>query len=145
MATVRFFGVCGTPVGSSWGVKLSLIEPDKLRQVVTKKLGLIRPSIDSTSLRLEIYRVENPDRDRDLLVLELRVPMVQSSTPYYTGGNEAFIRLDGIKRKLVGTKLTEWILRRISNDRTLRQRNWWRFINLQDSNNQVPPVNQLAI
>lgn len=96
------------------GVKLTFEERDQLRQTVTNKLGNIRPSIDPTAYRLELHSVDHPEGITDLIVVELVVPKVKASTPYFTGGNEAFVRLDGVKRKLVGPELSEWILRRVS-------------------------------
>jgi hypothetical protein len=97
------------------GVKLTADERDRLRQVVTNKLCSIRPSIDPTSYRLEIHPVEHPMGESELVVVELVVPNVRASSPYFTGGNEAFVRLDGVKRKLAGPELVEWIVRRMSN------------------------------
>jgi DNA modification methylase len=97
------------------GVKLTWEERDRLRQIVTNKLVAIRPHIDPTAYRLEVHPVEHPDRTTDLVVVELVVPRVKATMPYFTGGNDAFVRLDGVKRKLVGPELSEWILRRVSS------------------------------
>lgn len=97
------------------GAKLSFDERDRLRQSITSKLGAIRPAIDPTAFRLDIHLVENSGDAADLVVVELVVPRVRTSGPYYAGGVDAFVRLDGVTRKLAGPELTDWIVRRVSN------------------------------
>jgi hypothetical protein len=97
------------------GVQLDGQDRDRLRRTVTNKLGAIRPAIDPTLYRLDIHPVSHPSGGKDLFVVELVIPQVRNTQPYFTCGNESFIRLDGVKRKLAGPELTEWIIRRISN------------------------------
>jgi hypothetical protein len=97
------------------GVQLDSQDRDRLRRTVTNKLGAIRPAIDPTLYRLEIHPLNHPSGTKDLFLVELVIPRVRNTQPYYTGGNESYIRLDGVKRKLAGPELTEWIIRRISN------------------------------
>lgn len=97
------------------GVNLTFDDRDRLRQSVTSKLGAIRPAIDPTSFRFELHPIENTEGVTDLVVVELVVPRVKVSTPYFAGGVDAFVRLDGVTRKLAGPELCEWIVRRISN------------------------------
>ena len=97
------------------GVKLTFEERDRLRQAITSKLGAIRPAVDPTSFRVELHPIEHPKGESDLVVIELVVPRVKTSNPYYAGGTTAYVRLDGVTRKLVGPELTEWIVRRMSN------------------------------
>lgn len=97
------------------GVQLTFEERDRLRQSVTSKLGAIRPAIDPTAFRFELHPIEQPESSPDLVVVELVVPKVKVSTPYFAGGVDAFVRLDGVTRKLAGPELSEWIVRRMSN------------------------------
>ncbi|WP_395741164.1 DNA methyltransferase [Prosthecobacter sp.] len=97
------------------GTKLTFDARDRLRQNITSKLGAIRPAIDPTAFRLEIHLVEDPGGETDLVVVELFVPLIKSSAPYFAGGVDAFVRLDGVTRKLAGPELYEWIVRRMSN------------------------------
>jgi hypothetical protein len=109
-----FWGVRGTD-RIVVGVQLTFDERDRLRQSVTSKLGAIRPAIDPTSFRFELHPIENTEGATDLVVVELVVPRVKVSTPYFAGGVDAFVRLDGVTRKLAGPELSEWIVRRMSN------------------------------
>jgi hypothetical protein len=96
------------------GVKIDSQDRNRLRQIVTNKLAAIRPAIDPTAYRLEIHAIEGQTKN-DLVVVELVIPTVRVSQPYFTGGNEAFVRVEGVKRKLAGPELTEWIVRRMEN------------------------------
>ncbi len=109
-----FWGVRGTD-RVVVGAKLSYDERDRLRQSITCKLSAIRPAMDPTAFRLEIHSVENTGDSGELVVVELVVPQVKVSAPFFAGGVDAFVRLDGVTRKLTGPELTEWIVRRMSN------------------------------
>lgn len=98
------------------GLKLTAEERNRLRQLATAKLAAIQPSLDPTAYRLEIHPVQHPTGIPDVVVVELVVPRVRTTDPFYTGGNEVFVRVDGAKRKLVGPALTDWIRRRLSAD-----------------------------
>jgi hypothetical protein len=106
------------------GVQLSYPERDKLRQLVTGQLNAIQPPIDPTQYRIELHCVHDNDSSSlpDLYVVEVVVPRVKSWKPYYTGGNEAFVMVDGVKKKLAGPALTEWILRRDRQRRSQESR-----------------------
>jgi hypothetical protein len=51
----------------------------------------------------------------DICIVELVVPLSKSAGPYFTGGGEAWIKLDGSRQKLKGPALTEFIKHRIKN------------------------------
>ena len=63
--------------------------------------------------RVEIHPVESNTDQLDLFVVELTVPRTDSGDLYFTGGNETFVRVDGVKRKLTGPQLVDWIRRRM--------------------------------
>lgn len=98
------------------GVQLSYEQRDRVRREVVSKLKEIKPSIDPSQYRITLHRVvEGGSYKDDLFVVEVCVPSVPNSEPYYTGGNECFVRLDGVKKKLSGPELTDWIRRRITH------------------------------
>lgn len=97
------------------GVALSDGDRDRLRRDVMAKLGEIQPQIDPSQFRLEIHKLEGGDENR--FVIELSVPPGAPSTPYYTSSHQCFVRLEGVKRKLTGPQLTDWIQRRILQTR----------------------------
>lgn len=94
------------------GVALPPGESDRLRQAILAKLHGIQPEIDPTRFRLEIHRIQNAPAGSDLVVVELVVPRVDHTDPFYTSGGEVFVRLDGAKKKLTGPQLTAWIKHR---------------------------------
>jgi hypothetical protein len=100
------------------GVRIAAEERNLLRQKVSGKLHAIQPQIDPVQYRLEIHPVEKANTDQetgelDLFVVELVVPRTSSQELYFTGGNEAFVRVDGVKKKLTGPQLVDWIRRRM--------------------------------
>lgn len=99
------------------GVRLSYGERDRLRRVVSEKLNSIQPKIDPTQYRIELHKVYDVDGKAipDIWVVELRVPHPIFPGPYFTGSNELFAKVDGIKLKLEGPRLVEWIMRRQRN------------------------------
>ena len=92
------------------GVHLGEADRDRLRRDVTSKLAEIQPQIDPTRFKLELYPVVGGSED--LFVVELSVPAGNSPTPYFTASHTCFVRVDGVKRKLSGQQLTDWILSR---------------------------------
>jgi hypothetical protein len=55
---------------------------------------------------------EGGEAIEDICVIEVEVPYSQNKTLYFTAGNEAFVRVDGVKKKLNGPEIQDWILRR---------------------------------
>lgn len=99
--------------GKIVGVRLRQQERDRLRRDVTSKLNSIQPQIDPTLFGFELHAISEPDTDGSgLYVAELVVPAGETTDPYYTGGNEMFVRLDGVKKRLTGPQLTAWIRQR---------------------------------
>jgi len=96
------------------GVKLSYQERDKIRRDVTCKLAAIEPRIDPTQYKIGFHLVFDEDGDaiNDVYVVELIVPNCPASEPYYTGSGDAWAKCDGVKIKLKGTALTDFIRRR---------------------------------
>lgn len=91
------------------GVPLDRQQRDRLRKSVTDKLHSIQPPIDPIQFELNLHPVKFIETPGSLYVAELIVPAGESAVPYYTGSNEMFVRLDGVKRKLTGPRLTAWI------------------------------------
>jgi len=97
------------------GVHLDYQDRDRLRRDVSAKLSQIEPKIDPSKYRIEIHQV----RDEcgidvaDRFVIEIVVPAPDSPDPYYTGGGDAWVKVDGIKQKLKGIALTDFIKHRL--------------------------------
>ena len=97
------------------GVKLDFSQRDKLRLDIVGKLNEIQPKISPTQYRVTLHPIiDNGQPATDLYVVEIHVPSQASAEPFYTGGNECFVRTDGCKRKLGGPALTDWIRRKLS-------------------------------
>lgn len=100
------------------GVPLTYEHRDKLRLDVVSKLNEIQPKIDPTKYRVSLYPVIGGDNSLvpDLYVIEVYVPSQECHEPYYTGGHECFVRVDGCKKKLGGPALTDWIKQKLTNN-----------------------------
>jgi mRNA-degrading endonuclease toxin of MazEF toxin-antitoxin module len=96
------------------GVKLSGADRDDVRKAVMSKLNSIQPHLDIVSLKLTFHEVSGGAATiADLFVVELAVPRGEPTTMYFTGGDKAFVRLDGVKQKLKGPQIQQWIMARI--------------------------------
>lgn len=94
------------------GVRLGPEQRDELRKKVMGKLQTILPHIDPTRFKIELHHVEDSKVEDELFVVELVVPAILASEPFFTSGNEVFVRTDGVKQKLVGPQIVDWIRRR---------------------------------
>ena len=96
------------------GVKLNHQERDDLRKVISSKLHSIQPPIDPTAYELELHPIYNSENDiiDDLFVIAVKVPASNSLILHFTSGNEAFVKINGAKKKLTGPEIQDWIVRR---------------------------------
>lgn len=93
------------------GVELSSQQKDEIRRGITNKMDAIRPHVDIASIRIIFHPVYNKNLPvPDLYVVELSVPRGDSQRLYFTGGDEAFVRVDGVKQKLRGPAIQQWIM-----------------------------------
>lgn len=99
------------------GVPLTYVQRDKLRLDLVSKLNEIQPRIDPTKYRVSLHPVIGSDNslEADLFVIEVHVPAQECYEPYYTGGHECFVRVDGCKKKLGGPALTDWIKEKLTH------------------------------
>lgn len=94
------------------GVPLSSQQRDQLRRDVSNKIHSIQPQIDPTQYEFVLHPLDAGNATQPLFVVELKVPEVASSEPYFTSSHETYVRVDGVTRKLSGPQLTDWIKRR---------------------------------
>jgi DNA modification methylase len=101
------------------GVRLSYQERDKVRRDVSAKLNQIEPRVDPSRYRVEIHEVhdEHGQNVPDMCVVEMVVPASDSSEPYYTSGGDAWVKVDGIKQKLKGIALTDFMKHRLTKSK----------------------------
>jgi DNA modification methylase len=105
------------------GVRLSYQERDRIRRDVSSKLNQIEPRVDPSRYRIEFHEVHDEEGERvsDTYVVEMVVPVSDSLEPYYTGGGDAWVKVDGNKQKLRGIALTDFIKQRLGKATTLQQ------------------------
>jgi hypothetical protein len=93
------------------GVMLTQADRDRLKRVVFDKLNSIQPQIDPTRFQFDLQQLAT-ETNEELYVIRLAVPSGGGMDPYFTGSHEAFVRLNGINKKLTGPQLTNWIRHR---------------------------------
>jgi predicted HTH transcriptional regulator len=95
------------------GVPLNYEQRDKVRRDAHAKLSTIEPRIDPSQYRLEMHDIHDElgAKVADICIVELIVPRSNSVGPYYTGGGDAWVKVDGSKQKLKGPALTDFIVR----------------------------------
>jgi len=95
------------------GVSLTAFECDELKRVVTEKLMQIKPPIAPTMYGVKLIEVsDGTESIRDLYLLEIQVPSVQSRFLHATGRDEVYVKTDAGKRKLNAIELQLELLRR---------------------------------
>lgn len=106
-----------------WGVKndrtvsgifLNTAERDEIRRVVGEKLTSIKPPIAPTAYEVRFYPVRDDHGIlvENLYVVEMSVPRPNSTDLYFTGKDEAWVRIDGGKKRLSGPEIQQEILHR---------------------------------
>jgi hypothetical protein len=94
------------------GVSLNPEDRDQIRKGVAGKFHLIQPPVDPSCYRLDFHAIESAAEAQSLCVVEVAVVRVSAPEPFYNHKGEAFVRVEGVKQKMVGPRLTAWILRR---------------------------------
>lgn len=102
------------------GVALQPEDRDRLRKDVAAKLNGIQPQIDPTRFRLTLHSlVGGAD---NLVVVELAVPCGNARDLYFTSGHNVFVRTEGVKQKLSGPQMADWIRTRAGSHGVLGNR-----------------------
>ncbi|MDE0315968.1 MAG: putative DNA binding domain-containing protein [Candidatus Poribacteria bacterium] len=100
------------------GVKLNDGQRDRVRRIVSEKLGAIQPPLSVEDWQLEFHQVYDLQSEiiENLWVIELLVSLPQRKDVYYTGSNTLYVKTEGGKKKLSGVEVTEFIRRHFQND-----------------------------
>jgi len=95
------------------GVRLDYSQRDEIRRITDEKLSSIQPSVALSSFKItfhEVFDGNNPVKD--LYVLQVDIPQIDSRDLYFTAQNEAYLKTDGGKKKLSGPAIQQEILKR---------------------------------
>jgi len=95
------------------GVSLDAVSRDHIRKGVAARLHTIQPAIDPSQCELHFHPVTGEPAPVDLFVIELLINHQTTSHPFYNHRGEFFVRINGVKQKLAGTRLTAWIQQRL--------------------------------
>lgn len=97
------------------GVGLNAKQRDEVRRVVSEKLAQIRPEIAVSSFRVECHPVYDGQGQAiaETCVVEVAVPPGSPKVLYFTGSGDAFVKVDGAKRKLAGPQIQAEIQKRL--------------------------------
>jgi hypothetical protein len=95
------------------GVSLDSQARDKIRKEIAGRLLHIQPSLDPTQYRLDFHPVADGPQPGELFVVELSLERRKDNQPYYCHNGDLFVRMNGVKQKLTGPRLTAWIQQRL--------------------------------
>lgn len=102
-----FWGINDDGIVTS--LELTLKMKDDIRKSVSDKINVIEPQIDPTQIGVFFHKVSNTDNG---YVLEVNVPRSQSELLYFNSSGETWVRLNGSKKKLQGSALQDFIIKR---------------------------------
>ncbi|HGS7516063.1 TPA: ATP-binding protein [Klebsiella quasipneumoniae subsp. quasipneumoniae] len=102
-----FWGVNDDGIVTS--LKLTSKMKDDIRKSVSDKINVIEPPIDPTQIGVFFHKVSNSDSG---YVLEVNVPSSQSELLYFNSSGETWVRLNGSKKKIQGSALQDYIIKR---------------------------------
>lgn len=95
------------------GIVLNPSERDEIRRVVGEKLTSIKPPVAPTAYKIEFHPVRDENSIvENLYVVEMAIPRPNSTDLYFTGKDEAWVRIDGGKKRLRGPEIQQEILHR---------------------------------
>ncbi len=93
------------------GIVLNSSDRDEIRRVVGEKLTSIKPSIAPTAYKIEFHPVRDENNIlENLYVVEMAIPRPNNTDLYFTGKDEAWVRIDGGKKRLSGPEIQQEIL-----------------------------------
>ncbi|WP_272971453.1 ATP-binding protein [Comamonas terrigena] len=86
---------------------------DEIRKAINNKINTIEPAIDPTQIGVFFHEVLNTE---DQYVLEVSVPNSNSNRLYFNSTGETWVRLNGCKKKLCGSALQDYIIKRLQEN-----------------------------
>jgi predicted HTH transcriptional regulator len=99
------------------GVNLSDRDCNSLRCLLTDKLHQITPPLAPTAYTVDLHPISDGENNiPNLYLVEVRVPSMQRSILFATGGGEVFIKTDAGKRKLSPMAIQLELARRLKVD-----------------------------
>jgi mRNA interferase MazF len=103
------------------GINLSNKQKDEVRRIVYDAIASISPNLSPDNINLDFKEVYNSENQRlsDYYVLEVQVNNKLDERQIYVYKNEIHLRTNGIKKKLQGYELVDYIRRRTIKDFSL--------------------------
>lgn len=100
------------------GVPLTYSDRDEVRRAVVNKLAGIKPQLDPRLFSINFHPVmDGRAVARDLFVVEMVVPRSDGGVLFWTESDQAFVRLDGVKKRMEGPQIQAWITRELRRRR----------------------------
>lgn len=96
------------------GVEAGYRERDEIRKCIMDKIMRIQPSVSPSAYRINFHKVfENDQPVRDLYIVEVVVPRLQTNLLYFTSDGEVYVKTEAGKKRLTGTEIQDEIIRRL--------------------------------
>ncbi|MFQ2192775.1 ATP-binding protein [Aeromonas jandaei] len=103
-----FWGIDDSGIVKS--VTLDSKQKDEIRQVILSKLNQIEPSITLNKINICFHEVKNVENG---FVIEVNCQKSNETGLHYSSSGETWIRADGIKQKIQGSKLEKYLKERL--------------------------------
>jgi predicted HTH transcriptional regulator len=98
------------------GVKVTPEKNDEINRIIYSNLSNIQPAVSPDYYEIIYHPVGSEDGSEinELFVIEISVPITNDqSAVFYVNGTELHVRVNGVKKKLIGTEITSYIKKRV--------------------------------
>lgn len=98
------------------GVQLSPEIMDEINQIIYSNLANIQPAVSPDYYEIIYHHVRSKEGGeiKNIFVIEVSVPIIKDkSTIHYVNGTELHVRVNGVKKKLMGPEITSYVRKRI--------------------------------
>lgn len=114
-----FYGI--TNDGIVQGVNVNRQQKDEIRKSINNAINSIEPKISADIISIEFKNIYSKDKQKinDNYIIEVHVDRPLDKKDIYVYKNEIHIRLNGVKNKLQGNAIVDYIRRKTIKDYSL--------------------------
>ncbi|MEG0774062.1 ATP-binding protein [Clostridium sp.] len=98
------------------GVKANPEKKDEINRIIYNNLANIQPPISPDYFEINYYPILNSSNEaiEDLYIIEVITPLsYDRSAIYFINGNNLFVRVNGVKKKLCGNEIVSFIRKKL--------------------------------
>jgi mRNA-degrading endonuclease toxin of MazEF toxin-antitoxin module len=101
------------------GVHLTLDQYDEINKTIYNNIANINPALSPDYYHISYHPVYDIDRHKieNLIIVEVAVPpSPNENTIHFVNGNELYVRVRGVKKKLIGNEIVSFIRKKIISE-----------------------------